>query len=196
MTVKAWALRPRELKSLSRAGQLRLAARCAMRVEPWMPSGARSIWKKGLDHVLKVALAGPVTADELARGIDDKGLDAGERLGVKDELRAECVRYSMLTLATAVQAAALDGRELTKGIIDVAKYSASIAALLAHGGRVKVGKGKDPVEVACLAMWGAIRADIAIMATAPAKLDARAVRALAPLWPGKTPAWVARGVAR
>jgi hypothetical protein len=192
MTVKAWALRPSELKGLSRAAQLRLAARCAMRVEPWMPAGAKAAWKQGLDHVARVASGpAPAAAEALVRTLDDKSADASAKLEEKDQLRAECVSYAGLTLATALQACAHDvGPALTKAVIDAAKYSASIAALHAHAGRVKVTTGKDPVEAAALAIWDAIRADIAVVAAAaPGKLDAKGVRNLAPLWPAKAPAW-------
>ncbi|HUQ08452.1 MAG TPA: hypothetical protein VM261_38440 [Kofleriaceae bacterium] len=191
MSVKAWALKPGELKRLSRAAQLRLAARCAMRVEPWMPAGAKAAWRKGLDHIARAASsATPAAAEALLRTIDDKSVEASERLEDKDELRAQCVSYAGLTLSTALEACALEtGPTLTKAVIDTAKYAASIAALHAHAGRVKVGKGKDPVEVAARAMWDAIRADLPVVAASGAKLTAGSVRKLAPLWPAKPPTW-------
>jgi hypothetical protein len=164
-----------------------------MRVEPWMPPGAAAPWKKGLAHLARVANTAPATAPELARAIDEKGSVASSRLEAKDELLGRCVNYAGLTLATAIEAAAHDvSPVLTKTIIDAAKYSASIGALHAHAGRVRASGGKHPVDVACEAIWGAIRADIAALAAAPAKLDARALRALAPLWPGRVPAWATR----
>jgi len=59
MSLRVWALKPGELKPLSRAGLVLLAARCALRVEPcffvwWVdaPAKARSAWSDGLDtHV-------------------------------------------------------------------------------------------------------------------------------------------------
>jgi hypothetical protein len=163
-----------------------------MRVEPWMPSGASAAWRKGLDPVARVATAAPVAAAALARTIQDKGALASNRLDGKDDLRAECVNYAGLTLATAIEAAALDGPTLTRAVIDAAKYAASIAALHGHAGRVKVAKSKDAVEIASLAMWDAIRADLPLLAAAGDKLDARALRVLAPLWPKRPPAWATR----
>ncbi len=190
MSVKAWALRPTEVKMLSRAAMLRLAARCAMRVEPWKPPGASAPWKRGLAHVSRVASTAPAGDAALARSIENLGVRACNRLDATDEPLGQSHNYAGLALALAIEASALDvGPALTKTVIDGAKYAASIAAVLAHAGRVKVGKGKDPVETAALAMWDAIRADLPVVAAAPVRLDARGVRALAPLWPRRTPAW-------
>lgn len=190
MSVKAWALRPTEVKALSRAAMLRLAARCAMRVEPWTPPGAAAPWKRGLAHVCRVASTAPAGDAQLARELQDLGARACNRLDATDEPLGRSINYAGLALALALEASALDvGPALTKTVIDGAKYAASIAAVLAHAGRVRVAGGKDPVEVACTTMWDAIRADIPVVAAAPARLDARGVRALAPLWPRRTPAW-------
>ena len=72
--------------------------------------------------------------------------------------------------------------------------SASIAGVLAHAGRVVVPIGKDPVEVACLAMWDAIRADIPVVATVASDLETAkhrvaALRKCAPLWFDGMPDW-------
>jgi len=39
-------------------------------------------------------------------------------------------------------------------------------------------------------MWDAIRADIPVLAAAPDQITTKAIRSIAPLWPGRPPAWV------
>jgi hypothetical protein len=88
----------------------------------------------------------------------------------------------------------------------------ALAGVLAHAGRVHAPRGKDPVELACVAMWTAIRADIVAVASvvsvasgskarfgAAESVEARgmrkaveALRACAPLWPDGAPTWAAR----
>ena len=55
-------------------------------------------------------------------------------------------------------------------------------------------RGVDPVDLACGATWAAIRQDIAPIAAgittiAAAKDRVRALRAVAPFWVGRAPAW-------
>ncbi|HEY6477888.1 MAG TPA: hypothetical protein VI456_15030, partial [Polyangia bacterium] len=75
-----------------------------------------------------------------------------------------------------------------------AKLSASIAGVLAHGGRIDVPSGADAVDVACGAMWDAIRADLGILAGTISTLKSaddrvRALRDCSALWVGDVPRW-------
>jgi hypothetical protein len=86
---------------------------------------------------------------------------------------------------------------MKKAIIEAAKLSASIAAVLAHAGRVDVPPGVDAVDAACVAMWDAIRADIPVLAGRQADLKnaedrVRALRDCAPFWVGSAPGWARR----
>lgn len=105
------------------------------------------------------------------------------------------MNYATQTLAQAVEAASLDfGSPMKKAIIDTAKFSASIAALLAHAGRVRAPRGADAIDVACIAMWDAIRSDITALTGASSELESakdrvRAVRDCAPFWVGRAPSW-------
>jgi hypothetical protein len=198
MTVRVWAVKVGELKPLSRGGLLWLAARCAMRVEPWIPPGAESPWHDGLEHVAAAAISKPARSDVarlLGSELSNRGAAACNRLAATDEALGRCMNYAALTLATALDATALDaGPDLKKTVIDSAKLSASIAAVLAHAGRVRVRKGEDPVDVACLAIWDAIRADIKALAEGTLELEVAtdrlgALRTHAPLWVGGRPAW-------
>ena len=98
-------------------------------------------------------------------------------------------------LAAAIEAcAAADPTALAKAVIGAAKLAASIAAMWAHAGRVRVDG--DPVDIACTTAWDAIRADIKPLAAAAGGLATApdrvaALRAVAPLWPGGAPAWSA-----
>jgi len=49
VSLKVWALKPAEVKTLDREGLLLLAARCALRVEPWTPREAARYWSRGLE---------------------------------------------------------------------------------------------------------------------------------------------------
>lgn len=196
MTVRRWALRPGELKALTRGGLLLLAARCAMRAEPWRPPGSARPWTDGLAFVVGAALAPApaVVADARARAraISDLGARAYHRLAATDEPAGSCANHAAQALSLALEAAAVGDRPaLVKAIIDVAKQSASIGPVLAHAGRVG---GADPVEAACAAVWGAIRADVTLLAAqsdaiARAKRPVQALRTCAPLWVGAPPAW-------
>jgi hypothetical protein len=201
MSVRAWALKPGELKPLSRAGLLLLAGRCALRVEPWVPPGAEEAWREGLAFVVDVAWAEPTDEQESlrrARGIRDLGARACNRLEPTDEPLGRCMNYAMHTLAESIAATAVPlGPALKKAVIDTAKYAASIPAVLAHAGRVDGHGARDVVEVASLAMWDAIRADAASLARVTDRLGApgdavASLRELAAPWPSGVPEWVRR----
>jgi len=201
MTLRVWALKNGELKPLSRSGKILLTARCAMRVEPWMPPRMITLWRKGLKHVVTNGLNGhecAVSAPTLAREISDRGAIACNRLEATDEPLGQCMSYAASTLAESIEASMLSsGPTLKKAVIHCAKLSASIAAILAHAGRVKVPRQQDPVELACVEMWDAIRADISTIATASTKIESarnpvRALRESSSLWPGVMPKWALR----
>jgi hypothetical protein len=198
MSLRIWAIKIGELKPLSRGGLLFLSVRCAMRVEPWLPKGVTTLWREGLEYVATAAFDRPTNSDvarDLARELSDRGAAACNRLQVTDEPLGQCMNYTTLTLATAVEAASLDaGPALKKAVIDSAKLSASIPAVLAHAKRIIAPPGQDPVEVACLAIWNAIRADIPSVAVATSELETAkdrigSLRRCAPLWVGRTPTW-------
>jgi hypothetical protein len=201
MTLRVWALKIGELRPLSRGGLLLLTVRCAMRVEPWLPPGLDALWLDGFEHVASTAFEMPARsnpATTLARALSNRGAEACNRLAPTDEPLGRCMNYATQTLAAAVRAAGLEaGPVLKKAVIDSAKLSASVAGVLAHAGRVRVATGNDPVAVACVAMWDAIRADIPVLAAVTSELGTaanrvQALRELAPLWPGRAPAWVRR----
>ena len=82
---------------------------------------------------------------------------------------------------------------MKKVIIETAKLSASIPAVMAHAGRIVVPAG-DAVEVACLAIWGAIRADVPAVAArlsdiAEARDRVLALRDCSAFWVDKVPDW-------
>jgi len=202
VTLRIWAIKPRELKPLSRDGLLLLTARCAMRVEPWCPPGAEAPWSDALEHIASAAFAEPsgAAATELARELMSRGARAEDQLASTDEPLGRCMNYATSALASGVKATALEaGAALDKVVIESAKMSGSIAGVLAHAGRVPVSRGEEAVELACTTLWSAIRADIPVIAAAtPALETARtrvaALRELAPLWVDRAPAWVrARG---
>ena len=105
------------------------------------------------------------------------------------------MNYATQTLARAIDATSLDvGLPMKKMIIETAKLSASIAGVLAHAGRIDVPPGADAVDVACVAMWDAIRADIPVLAGGTsdfknAKERVQALRACAALWVGSASGW-------
>jgi len=201
MSLRVWALKVGELRPLSRAGLLLLSARCAMRVEPWLPPGMGALWQDGLEQVASAAFEMPARsnpATTLARALSNRGAQACHRLAPTDEPLGRCMNYATQTFAAAVEASALEaGPALKKAVIDSAKLSASVAGVLAHAGRIRVPTGQDPVDVACVAMWDAIRADIPMLAAVTSELETatsrvQALRELAPLWPGRAPAWARR----
>jgi hypothetical protein len=203
MAVRVSALRVGELKPLSRGGLLLLAARCAMRVEPWMPPGTTTLWRKGLTFVAAAAFSAPThsrDAAKLERELSDRGADACNRLDATDEPLGQCMNYATSTLGAAVEATALDmGAPLKKAVLDAAMLSKSIGAVLAHAGRVRgrLPRGLDAVDVAVLAFWDAIRTDIPVIAARTGELETakdrvEALRKLAPLWTGRPPGWLHR----
>ncbi|NUP06286.1 MAG: hypothetical protein HOW73_09535 [Polyangiaceae bacterium] len=106
------------------------------------------------------------------------------------------MNYATQTLVRAIDAAGIDGAApAKKAIIEAAKLSASIAAVLAHAGRIDVAPGSSALDVACVAMWDAIRADIPVLAEASSTVEGaddrvRALRDCSPLWVGDVPRWV------
>lgn len=182
MSVKLWALKVGELRPLDDHALLLFAARCAMRVEPWLPAGAQPDWERGLEAVCR---------GSTARALSDRGAVACNRLATTDEPLGRCMNYSTQTLCAALEAAgSADRRTRCKHVIDAAKYASSIGAVLAHAGRVTAPRGTDAVTFACTAMWDAIRSDIAAIAGASSDTTPSVLRALAPLWPAGTPRWV------
>ncbi len=202
MSVRSWAIKVGELKRLSRAELVLLSGRCALRVAPWVPPGAEVAWGDGLAFVVGAALATPTDATaERARALRDLGARACNQLEATDEPLGRCLNHAAGTLAAAIEATALPlGPELKKAVIETAKQSASIPALLAHAGRVGGVGDRDAVDVAGLAIWDAIRADIAALEGASARPTAlgdagdaiEALRAVAPLWPTGAPDWAHR----
>lgn len=197
MTLRIWALKPAELKPLSREGLLLLAARCAMRVEPWLPPHIGPLWSRGLEHVVGSAFyeADSGAGASLRRQLSDEGASACNTMSSVDEALGRCMNYATQTLARAIDATDLDfGPPMKKVIIETAKLSASVAGVLAHAGRVDVPAGADAVDVACVAMWNATRADIPVLADGAfdfknAKDRVRVLRDRAPLWVGGAPDW-------
>lgn len=187
MSVKLWALKVGELRPLGDHALLFLAARCAMRVEPWLPAGAKADWKRGLEAVCR----GGGASSDLGRALSDRGAVACNRLAATDEPLGRCMNYSTQTLCAALEAAgSADRATRCKRVIDAAKYASSIGAVLAHAGRVSAPRGTDAVTFACTAMWDAIRSDIAAVAGAPSGVTPAALRTLAPLWSAGKPRWV------
>ncbi len=184
-----WALKPGRLKPLSREGLLLLAARCAMRVEPWRPPGQDDLWQENLDFVVAAAGQNPTDLEEARRRmrrLSDAGALSSHQAG--DEPLGRCHNYAACTLAEAVKATSLEARPaLVKTTIDTAKLSVSIFAVWAHAGRVEVPEG-DPVEVACTTAWSAIAGDVEILAPLTDKsFSVGALRDRAPLWPTHYP---------
>jgi len=192
--MREWVLKPGEMKPLARSGMLLLASRCALRVEPWIPKNGKALWRDNLAFVVAEALAPPTDpkdAAKRARALSDCGADACNRLDSTDEPLGHAMAYAMTTLATAVEATALDERGVRKLVIDAAKYSASLFAVWAHAGRVKVRKGQDAVEVSAKVVWGAIRHDIAFMNVLQARPPVKVADIRLPVWQGAAPIWAA-----
>jgi len=198
MTLRIWALKIGELKPLEREGLLLFGARCAMRVEPWLAPGGKVLWSRGLEHVVASAYseADPKAAAALRRELSDRGAVASNNLATTDETLGRCMNYATQSLARAIDVTCIDEMPaMKKVIIETAKLSASIAGVLAHAGRVDVQAGGDPVDVACTAMWNAIRADVAVIVGASARLKSaqnrvQALHECAPLWLDGVPRWV------
>ena len=200
MTLRIWAIKLSEIKPLSRERLLLLGARCAMRVEPWLPPDTETLWSRGLEHVVASAFSesDPADAATLRRRLSDRGAIACDSMQSVDKTLGECMSYTTQALARAIDATTLDfGAPMKKAIIEAAKLSASIAAVLAHAGRVDVPPGADAVDVACVAMWDAIRADIPFLAGGRSDFKnaedrVRALRDCAAFWVGRAPGWASR----
>ncbi|MCB9564225.1 MAG: hypothetical protein H6708_27860 [Kofleriaceae bacterium] len=178
MSVRAWSIKPGELKPLGRDGLLVLAARAAMRVEGHAPASARAAWRDGLALVVGAAVrapAGQAGAAALARRLRDARASACHRLAVSDAPAGACANHATCALAAAGEAAALaDRAAVARAVIEAAKQAASIPAVLGHAGRIRAPRGRDPVEYAAVTTWDAIRADVAAVAVAlPAIARAR-----------------------
>src|SRR5258706_7434833 len=101
MSLRIRALKIGELRPLSRGGLLLLSLRCAMRVEPWLPQGADSLWREGLEYVTTTAFDEPARSDaagSLARELSDRGAMACNWLQSTDEPLGRCMNYATLTL--------------------------------------------------------------------------------------------------
>jgi len=199
MTLRILAIKRSEIKQLSRERLLLLGARCAMRVEPWLPPDTETMWSRGLEHVVASAFSesDPADAPTLRRRLSDRGVIACDSMRFVDKTFGECMSYTTQALARAIDATLDFGAPMKKAIIEAAKLSASIAAVLAHAGRVDVPPGVDAVDAACVAMWDAIRADIPVLAGRQADLKnaedrVRALRDCAPFWVGRAPDWAKR----
>lgn len=198
MSLKKWALKTGELKPLSRPGLLLFAARCAMRVEPWAPPGSESLWDNGLARIAQAACGNPsdeLGLSQLADALSNHGARAYNDLASTDEALGSCHNYATQTLQRGVEAVATDELKLLKKmILDAAKFSASIPAVLAHDGRVSAPDGEDPVDFACVSMWRVIKADVATVAERTSQVVSandpiQELRGCADLWMGSRPAW-------
>lgn len=177
MSLRELALKPGELKLLSRAGLLLLGARLAMRVEAWAPPEATVEWRAGLDLLVASAFrgsgaAGVGEAESLARAISSHGVHACNRLRESDEPLGRCMNYAGLTLATGLRASVLTEVVASKkAIIEAAKYAGFIPAILAHAGRIRGPSGRDVVDFACEETWAAIRAEVPSVAAATVAVE-------------------------
>ena len=200
MGLREWAVKPGELRPLARSGLILLSARCAIRVESWLPDGAKPLWTESLAFVVNAAFEGPhPPADVVRRGValSNLGALASNRLARTDAPLGRCMNYATGTLATAISTTSVDDRaSVLERVVQAAKESASIPAVWAHAGRVHPGDDVDAVELVCTTVWAAIRSDVAPVAAGLSAIEAsrdrvHALRALAPLWPGGAPAWSA-----
>jgi len=165
-----------------------------------MPLTCDEIWGQGLSHVVAAASADvPLGRREsLRREISDAGALASHALHESDEPLGRCMNHATQTLAAAVESASLGiGDGLKKRVIETAKYSASIPAILAYAGRVVAPDGEDPVDFACVFMWDTLRADIEPVREAEAVIGVAedpvcALRACASLWSLGEPSWASR----
>lgn len=160
MALRAWALKPSELKNLDSSARVLFLTRCALRVEPWVPPTARAMFRAGLDLLLT---GGPKPRlRQHARRLAELGAVACNRLESRDEPLGRCQLYATLVLSEALVALAEAApHDATRSLLLAAKYAGSIPATLAHAGRVKAPKGKSPVDVAAGAIWKAMRDDVA-----------------------------------
>lgn len=185
MSLEQWALKPSELKPLTRAGKLRFV-RCALRAERWVPAGATDTFAAALAHVLADR-----PSPSLARELNARGVSAHD--AKSDEPSARCLHSATSAAREALLTLELDGPAFTRGVIGVAKLTASIPAVLAHAGRLTAPRGEDVVTRSCVAAWDALRLDVDWLATAPTasleELRARPLWKVAPEWAGPlTPA--------
>lgn len=202
MSVKAWAIKPGEVKPLDRAGLLLLGARVALRVGPWVHGPAVPHFQAVLAGVVQAAVTGAVLDVALQaerRGLADLGARICNRLDATDEPRGRAHNYAHQVLVAVSQGAdALDRATVLKSALEAAKYAGSIAAIWGHAGRVLevLGTPHDPVDYACGLTWAALRADVALIVCEREALLAApdplaALLALAPHWPEPPPSWAA-----
>jgi hypothetical protein len=187
--VKGAVLKAGDLRPLTDAGLLQLVVRMVMRSEPWCPLGGEASWRAAVDTIvgasagLVVSLA---TAEAQGRALLDlgaRGARAGEAAHVwQARNQAACVVDMGLRAAAAPLR-----KERWQRVRDSAKHAASIYALQAHAGRLAID---DAITIA----WATIRADIPRLASAGIdRPTLSTLRSLAPLWPGREPAWARPG---
>ena len=194
MTVPMWAIKPGELKGLSGPRLVLLAARCATRAEscafalwPEAPATTRPHWTKAIALVVAAARASKAPAKAIAshaRAVQEDGARGCNRLDATDAPRGQCINQATNVLASAIDAARAPERAAqVKAVIEAAKHTASIAAVLAHAGRVPKPRGvTDVVDHACVTVWTAIRADVAALLAAPGPDAKLTLDAFGPLW--------------
>ena len=145
MSLRAWSIKPSELKKLDTQARVKLLVRWTKRVEPWIP---KSAVKKYREALVLIEAGGHDSA--LADELEDLGATACNLLdGTDDEALGYCHDYATLVIAGALRPTT------TKELVEIAKYIGSIPAVLAHAGKVK-----ESVEVAAPRMWAALRSDI------------------------------------
>ena len=98
MTLRILAIKRSEIKQLSRERLLLLGARCAMRVEPWLPPDTETMWSRGLEHVVASAFSesDPADAPTLRRRLSDRGVIACDSMRFVDKTFGECMSYTTL----------------------------------------------------------------------------------------------------
>lgn len=197
MSVRIWSVKVGELRALDSGLLLVFGARCGLRVSPWLPKTATAHWKTALDIVLASAageVANAARVRQVARALSDSGSIACNKLdGTPDEARGRCMSYATSSLVEVLEATRIPELGLRKkALLDSAKLSASIPAVLAHAGLIAATPGGDAVTQAATAIWDAIRADLPVIAgLAPGRrLNPAKLKSLGPLWPGGQPSWV------
>lgn len=150
MSLRAWAIKPSELKAVEAEARVPLLVRWAKRVEPWIHESAMKPYRRAL-----AVIARGEHDEALADELEGLGAIACDRLdGTDDEALGRCHNYATLAVGFALKPMT------TKDLVDMAKNIGSIPAVLAHAGLVKAPKGRDAVEFAATQMWAALRSDI------------------------------------
>ncbi|MFK8001556.1 MAG: hypothetical protein AB8H86_18315 [Polyangiales bacterium] len=183
-----------ELRPLSDAGLLAIAARCVERAAMardglhMLPKKHLSAWTRGYAMVVKAIAEGsaPRPSPSLAKSIRNAGAAVYWDLDKKGLAHARLVSSSYEVPAAAVEAAAAAERKvLVSGVITTAGALRSLAARFAHDGYLgadDVADG-DAVQTAIAAVFSVVRADIdEVDHTDPASLAARPLWNTAPSW--------------